>query len=255
MINKIKIKIIFILKYISFGRLLYNMNIDESVHLIDSNIDEINKKNLAIPRKDLEYIAPGLIEINLLEKDNVDGNVSLSELCCISSIVKYYKIKKVFEIGTFDGRTTVNICANCADEVNIQTLDLPRKLIDDTQYELHEWEKTYAQKNTSGTRFLNSKYSKCIKQILCDSAQYESKINEEKFDLVFVDGSHTENYVINDTELALRLIKDKNGIIIWHDYNSGWEDVTKVMESFYKNDPRFKNMVNIKETSLLFLKT
>ena len=255
MIKKIKRKIVFIIKFINFGRLLYNRNIDDSVHLIDSNVDQINKTPLTIPTKDLEFIVPGLIEINLLEKDNVDGNISLSELCCISSIIKYYKIKNVFEIGTFDGRTTVNICANCEDEPNIQTLDLPRQLINETQYDLHEWEKTYAQKQKSGTRFLNSKYSKFIKQILCDSAQYDSKIDEEKYDLVFVDGSHTENYVINDTELALRLIKNKNGIIIWHDYNSGWEDVTKVMEKFHKNDSRFNTLVNIKETSLLFLKT
>jgi len=75
------------------------------------------------------------------------------------------------------------------------------------------------------------------------------------FDLIFIDGSHTQEYVKNDTELALRLVQKNNGIILWHDYDTEWDGVTKTMEILYANDHRFENLINIKETSLLFLQT
>jgi len=36
-------------------------------------------------------------------------------------------------------------------------------------------------------------------------------------DLNFIDGSHAYSYVKNDTEKALRMLKN-GGLILWHDY-------------------------------------
>src|SRR6185369_3239039 len=36
-------------------------------------------------------------------------------------------------------------------------------------------------------------------------------------DLIFIDGSHAYSYVKNDTEKALRMLKE-GGLLLWHDY-------------------------------------
>ncbi|NQY66747.1 MAG: class I SAM-dependent methyltransferase, partial [Flavobacteriales bacterium] len=44
-----------------------------------------------------------------------------------------------------------------------------------------------------------------------------SSLNQ-KFDLIFVDGSHHYEDVKKDTMNVFNLLKDENSIIIWHDY-------------------------------------
>ena len=40
-------------------------------------------------------------------------------------------------------------------------------------------------------------------------------------DFIFVDGSHSYDYVLNDSRKALSLLRGGKGIILWHDY-PGW---------------------------------
>ncbi len=47
----------------------------------------------------------------------------------------------------------------------------------------------------------------------------------KKFDLIFVDGDHTYNGVLQDTKNVFKLLKDEHSIIVWHDYGF---DVEKV---------------------------
>ena len=49
-------------------------------------------------------------------------------------------------------------------------------------------------------------------------------------DLVFIDGSHTADYVRNDSEVAFRLVTAR-GLIVWHDYSPEWPGVVSTLES------------------------
>jgi hypothetical protein len=71
-------------------------------------------------------------------------------------------------------------------------------------------------------------------------------------DLVFIDGSHTYDYVISDTMTAMKLLRHKKGVIIWHDY--GWYEVIKALNEFYTEGGIYAEMKNIEGTSLAFLK-
>jgi hypothetical protein len=41
---------------------------------------------------------------------------------------------------------------------------------------------------------------------------------DKKFDLIFVDGDHSYQGVLNDTKKVFSLLKDENSVIVWHDY-------------------------------------
>jgi len=194
--------------------------------------------------------ATDVSEPELIETEHLNGNVSLEELRCISKIVKFHQPKSIFEIGTFDGRTTMNMALNARDS-ELFTLDLPQKESYRTKFRIKKGDLTFIDKEVSGKRFIGTELEKRITQIYADSAKFDYSPYNDKIDLVFVDGSHTYEYVISDTEKALKLLKDGKGVIIWHDY--GWREVVTALNEFYINDINFKEIKNIANTSLAYL--
>jgi predicted O-methyltransferase YrrM len=70
-------------------------------------------------------------------------------------------------------------------------------------------------------------------------------------DFIFVDGEHSKNYLLNDSEIALSVVKP-GGIIVWHDY-TGWDGVTSGLDLFAKRN-RHLDIVHLKGTTLAFTK-
>ena len=159
----------------------------------------------------------------------------------------------MLEIGTFDGMTTLHLSMNADDYAKIYTLDLPREKINQTALRVKTGEKTFIDKDTPGRQFLKrEEHAKRITQLLGDSAAFDFSFYESKLDFVFVDGSHSYEYVYNDTEVALKLMRDGKGIIMWHDY--GWREVVQALNEIYTENEVLKNAKNIENTSLVFLK-
>ena len=48
---------------------------------------------------------------------------------------------------------------------------------------------------------------------------------DKKFDLIFIDGDHSYEGVLNDTIKTFSLRRDNNSIIVWHDYGFSTEMV------------------------------
>ncbi|MBN1462693.1 MAG: class I SAM-dependent methyltransferase [Paludibacteraceae bacterium] len=203
--------------------------------------------------------------VTLVEKEAYDGNINEHELEVISKLVKTYKPKVLFEIGTFDGRTTINLLKNTVEDAIIYTLNLPENFEGPTKLPLYYEETTdiegrpkirsdakYINKVEIGYRYKNKGYEKRIQQLFGDSAIFDFSPYINKIDFVFVDGSHAKDYVKHDSEIAYKIL-NSDGFIIWHDYGVNWKDVTEVLNKFYQEDPRFKNLVHIEETSFALL--
>ena len=67
-----------------------------------------------------------------------------------------------------------------------------------------------------------------FKLILQDSRLLES-IDLELCDAVFIDGDHSEKAVLHDSILANELVRP-GGIIIWHDYQNPYVEVTGALQ-------------------------
>jgi predicted O-methyltransferase YrrM len=149
-------------------------------------------------------------------KSNIH-NASLFELAAIASLIKDSKSNCLFEIGTYDGRTTRTMALNLENNKGqVYTLNLPintnKALLNTSQVDVQ-----LASKVISGVKFMNTPESDKIIQLWGDSASFNFSPYYEKVDLVFIDGAHSELYVQNDTRIALQMIKREGGIIIWHD--------------------------------------
>jgi predicted O-methyltransferase YrrM len=170
--------------------------------------------------------------IHLHEAVATDGNVTLLELLVIARLVAAVKPKVVFEIGTFDGRTTLNIAANTGGEVF--TLDLPAADLESTKLPIDPSDASYIDKSISGARFLERPERRRINQLFGDSANFDFTRWHGGVDFIFVDGAHSREYVLNDTNHALRLLRQSGGIILWHDYDAAFDGVTTALHQIAK---------------------
>jgi predicted O-methyltransferase YrrM len=191
------------------------------------------------------------IPIRILEPEVVDGNVSLVELIVLNHLVAERSPTVVFELGTFDGRTTINLAANAPEKATIYTIDLPQSQIDKAQFDFEPADRKYIKKEKSGVRFDNTVESAKIVQLLGDTASFDFSKWYGQVDFVFVDASHSAPYVRNDTEVAYKLVGHRPGLIAWHDYN-GWPGVTEVLEEYQRDDSRFRNLTYVSGTSIAF---
>lgn len=189
-------------------------------------------------------------ELALPEPVGGDGNVSLLELLAIARLVRERRPRSLFEIGTFDGRTTLAMARNAPSDARIRTLDLPPTA--PTQHELARKERRYVEKARPGARFLGTPLATRIEQLYGDSATFDFSPYEADF--VFIDGSHAYEYVLSDSERALQLTRGRVATILWHDY-SAWEGVTRALNELRANDPRFAALRWIEGTTLALLTT
>lgn len=233
-----------IIHLLKTGKLLYEIK----SHLRSKTGKRADK---ILPVIELEELIGDEAEMKLTESDGIDGNVTDEELRTICRVVGWFKPETIFEIGTFDGRTTLNMAMNAPPSCRIYTLDLPRSKISQTRLRIKTGDLKFINKERSGARFTDTPFEKRITQFYADSAGFDYSPFYNSIDLIFIDGSHSYDYVVSDTRNCRKLLRNGKGIIIWHDY--GWHEVVKALNEFYRTDPFFAGMKNIRGTTVAVL--
>ena len=174
-------------------------------------------------------------KINLLEVVDKAGGLTFQELVSILGICSIFPSGKVLEIGSFRGRTALNIIYNFPN-IKLYTFDLPENFTDqkNLKYKLIESDKFQAfhkEKNELKIKY-NDFFSK-INSIEGDSATYDFSNFDNFFDIIIIDGSHKYENVVIDSENAIKMIK-KDGFIIWHDYSKDHIDVLRAIKFIKK---------------------
>lgn len=203
-----------------------------------------------VPRVAITALTSDATEIALPEPLGADGNVTLLELLVLARLVRERQPASIFEIGTFDGRTTLALASNAPATARIRTLDLPPSA--PTGHRLARKERRYVEKAAPGARFQGTPYAPRIEQLLGDSATFD--FSPYDAELVFVDGSHAYEYVLSDSARALDLTRGRHATIAWHDYGA-WEGVTRALNELHARDPRFAGLRWVEGTTLAVLTT
>lgn len=144
------------------------------------------------------------------------GSSPAGDLSALAAITKKKRPKSIFEIGTFEGLSTVVFVKNAATDVVVHTLDLPHGQPDITRtsrsFRAHSISGLYASGNLIdkfGVREQTHAY-------WGDSAVFDFSPFNSAVDIFFVDGAHTEDYVASDSLHAFECIST-NGWVLWHD--------------------------------------
>ena len=202
--------------------------------------------NLVINKEIEKYIEDNSLELNPIQKEIILHNenlgdikrmqIAVSQCNFLHLIIKISNIKKILEIGTFTGLSTLSMSLAIPDDGKLIALD--------------KNEKTSEIANNFFKKANQENKIKIITKPALESLN-DLKKNNEKFDLVFIDADK-ENYK-NYYDLSLELI-GKNDLIIvdnvlWHGevVNKNSKDklnsTIKEFNKYINNDKRIENLI------------
>lgn len=170
-------------------------------------------------RKGLQEVFPGIeavdLELRTPYRRVVGTATDLPELSCILAVMKLLRARRVLEIGTNDGFTTLNLAANLSNdpEAFVCTVDLTP----DEAAQPMKHLSAACQPSLVGSKFKGENEAKRIRQVFGDSTKIDWKTLGGPFDVIFIDGGHDFDCVKSDTENAFRNLAP-GGAIFWHDY-------------------------------------
>ena len=148
---------------------------------------------------------------------------------------------------------TLNMAKNSPIGSKIYTLDLPKEKIAATKLKIQFGDRIFIDKEISGSTHLNKDSEGKITQLYGDSATFDFSSFYGTMDFIFIDGAHSYEYIVNDTNKALKLLRNRKGIIIWHDYDHGWPGVTTALNELFKKGELFAALKHIEGTSMVCL--
>ena len=142
----------------------------------------------------------------------------------IVTITKSFTKPKFLEIGTWEGFTASLLLKN-TDAV-IWTMDQDY-LIDNEIYPSRYETLSKTHQKEVGWLYKSLDYSSRVNQIYSNSQTYDwNKFPNEMFDVVFIDGNHSEIFVKSDTFSTFSKLK-VGGICIWDDFNFDGSNITE----------------------------
>jgi predicted O-methyltransferase YrrM len=157
-------------------------------------------------------------EIDAFRIPDGSGGVNPGDRRAIYYLISYLKPSTVLEIGTHIGASTVHIASplslnrkNNGESANLTTVDI----MDVNSQTTKPWLK-YGTKYSPIDMISKLNYESFVKFVTDTSLHYAANSNQ-KFDFIFLDGSHAASVVYQEIPMALKLLKP-NGVILLHDY-------------------------------------
>lgn len=174
-----------------------------------------------LPTLDISELISNPLEIVYPVSFLSDGSTPMDYLL-LNSLAKKYKHCRYLEIGTWRGESIANV-AQFAEEcysISLSKEDLIKR--------------GFSEKMVKSMRL----FSENLKNVVhtgADSITFDFESLNKKFDIIFIDGDHSEDAIMSDTRNAFKLLKDENSVIIWHDYGYTperirWETLAGIME-------------------------
>ena len=202
--------------------------------------------NLTVNKKIEEYINNNSTKLHPVQKEIISHNeglgdikrmqISISQCHFLHLLIKSSKIKKILEIGTFTGLSTLSMSLALPDDGSVIALD-----------------KNKETSNTAINFFKKAAQENKIKLIIAPAIESLNNLHEQKkkFDLVFIDADK-ENYK-NYFNHSVNLI-DKDGLIVidnvlWHGEvidNNKQDRLTvciREFNSYVNKDKRVENLI------------
>ena len=195
-----------------------------AAHVLDLEFEQLSPfpslDVAALSTRSSDFIA--LPPLALLEPGNQD-HAGLARLVLIARALD---ARRIFEVGTYNGITAMTLARNLPNAV-VETLDLPdgaipllRTFGSDRAHLVPHRSRHYA----------GSPVARRIVQHFGDSAEFDFEGLRGAFDVVYIDGAHSRQYVENDTRIAFEIVKP-SGAIVWDDYQRGTPEVAEVLHA------------------------
>jgi len=178
-----------------------------------SKHEVIKKYNLpkGLPAVGLLDLYPNFNE-TIKSYSYLDGTSKAIDIAFIKHILKSYTNPSYLEFGSWRGESLINLHEHTND---CYSITLSKEIMRDFGYN---------EEAINAVDYFTTNLND-IKRIYHNSQTYDFKELYGKFDVVFVDADHEYAGVKIDTSNAVKLLKDENSILIWHDYGRSYESI------------------------------
>lgn len=169
---------------------------------------------LYLPVVALEEIAPVQAEFTVSRPPDWAGSMTITEISSLCHLIAARRPRKVLEIGTFRGLTTLNMALNAPD-AEIHSVDLPQDIDPaSTQFDTND---TAIIARRGHYYYASRQEASRIHQHYGDTAVFDFAEVGKGVDFCLIDAAHSYEYVRNDTARTLPLMAE-NSLMLWHDY-------------------------------------
>ena len=150
-------------------------------------------------------------------KGEVQGAINPGDRCAVYSLVRRFRPKRVLEIGTHVGASTVYIAKALDAErtgnrmPQLVTVDI--RDVNDSGTRV--WERSGARASPREA-LAELKCSTLVEFVVSSSREF-FQCNTERYDFIFLDGSHDADVVYNEIVGSLRIL-NRGGCILLHDF-------------------------------------
>ena len=163
-----------------------------------------------LPFIDLTELVPNFNE-EIANYTFLEGTSQTIDIAFIKALCRQYDKCKYLEIGSWRGESLFNIAPVVDKCVSIS-------------FSASEVMSRFNNKPMADSLQIFSKGMSNVQHVEADSQTFNFENLNEKFDVIFVDGDHTYEGVMNDTKNAFKLLKDDSSVVIFHDCGFGFED-------------------------------
>lgn len=173
----------------------------------------ISKYNLqtGLPMVSLNAIT-GTIDFKLSPITFLDGGSLPTDLALLTGLAAGIRNCSYFEIGTWRGESAANLARVTKDCYTLCLSDeeMRKRGLDDQMIRMHG---------------MFSKDLPNVTHLRGDSRTFKYSSLKRKFDLIFIDGDHHYDFLLQDTKNVLKYLIHEKSIVVWHDYGYDPEDV------------------------------
>lgn len=209
---------------------------DESVHQ-----ETVLKGNSTLkdgfPEVDLIDIIPNLNE-TITPFSFLNGGSLITDLALLKGLTKQKEDCTYFEIGTWRGESVANVSNNTKESFSLNlSIDSLKEL-------------GYNEEYLNQQEFF-SKGIKNVTHLKGNSFDFDFSPYYNKCDVIFIDGDHHYESVVNDTQIAFKLLKDENSVIVWHDYAKNPGEIRwDILRGIYDGTPldKRKKLISVSNT-------
>ena len=150
----------------------------------------------------------------------LDGGSLPTDIMLLAGLAQDIPECRYFEIGTWRGESVATVSSRAKECFTLCLTDEQMRRMG-----MHE--------HTIRSHLLFSKQIPNVTHLRGDSRSFDFGSMERKFDLIFIDGDHHYDFVLQDTRKVFRHLAHENSVVVWHDYG------------FYPDRVRFEVMAAI----------
>jgi len=188
-------------------------------------------------------------EIDMFRIPDGSGGVNPGDRRAIYYLIGKFKPSSVLEVGTHIGASTVHIASALymsqirnGKNAHLITVDIA----DVNSTVTKPW-LNYGTQHSPIEMIHKLNYGSFVSFVADTSIHYAASATQ-KFDFIFLDGSHTADTVYQEIPMALKML-NPNGVILLHDYFPGmkplWSDGTVIPGPYLATERFVKEGINL----------